>query len=368
MNVILLAPLPPPSGGMASWTLKYMESSEAGINRILVVNTAVTGRRTSAYYSRSPFNELKRFCRIQTDLKRHVRAENSPVVHLNCACGRFGSLIKDYLLASAAKRGGAGLVTQFHCDLPAMMKGRTDAFFLKKIVRISDRVLTLNQTSEQFLWDLCSRKSTTVPNFLTDELIAKIAENQIKTPKASASHRESFDVGKVKRILFVGRVEEEKGCGIIYETARRFPQIHFQLLGFVTDEFRRRPKPNNVELTGEVEHGRVIDEMLKADLLMFPTRTEGFPYAALEAMACGLPVLAAAVGAIPDMIEESGGILIPPDDADAAAEAILALGDKNLRERMGCWNREKVRNCYTAGTVMNQLFQIYEGVLKRSSV
>jgi glycosyltransferase involved in cell wall biosynthesis len=175
-------------------------------------------------------------------------------------------------------------------------------------------------------------------------------------------------VGKVKRILFVGRVEEEKGCGIIYETARRFPQIHFQLLGFVTDEFRRRPKPNNVELTGEVEHGRVIDEMLKADLLMFPTRTEGFPYAALEAMACGLPVLAAAVGAIPDMIEESGGILIPPDDADAAAEAILALGDKNLRERMGCWNREKVRNCYTAGTVMNQLFQIYEGVLKRSSV
>lgn len=367
MNVILLAPLPPPSGGMASWTLKYMESSEAGSNCIRVVNTAVTGKRTSAYYRRSPFNELRRFCRIRTDLKRLLRSETLPVVHLNCACGRFGSLIKDYLLASATKRGGARLVTQFHCDLPAMIEGGIDTFFLKQIVKISDRVLTLNQTSERFLWNRCKRESIVVPNFVAEGLIERIEAKQIKTPKASAS-RESFDVDEIKRILFVGRVEEEKGCAIIYETARRFPEIQFRLLGFITNEFRRFSKPDNVELTGEVEHERVIAEMMKADLFMFPTRTEGFPYAVMEAMACGLPVLASAVGAIPDMIEESGGILIPPDDAAAAAEAILTLGDKNLRERMGSWNREKVRNCYTAGTVMNQLFQIYEGVLKRSSV
>lgn len=356
MNVILLAPLPPPSGGMASWTLKYIESSKAGLNRVCIVNTAVTGCRKSAYYRRLPSNEFRRFCRIQTDLKRQLRAEKSPVVHLNCACGRFGSLIKDYLLASAAKRGGAGLVTQFHCDLPTMVAGKTDAYFLKKIVRISDSTLTLNKTSERFLWELCSRKSITVPNFVTEELITRIEEIQFRDSD------EELKADAVQTILFVGRVEEEKGCDTIYETARRFPNIKFQLLGFITDAFRCLPKPGNVELTGEVEHARVIDAMLKADLLMFPTRTEGFPYVVLEAMACGLPILAAAVGAIPDMIEGSGGILVPPDDADAAAEAILTLGDKNLRQQMGHWNQEKVRNYYTAGTVMNQLFQIYEGI------
>jgi glycosyltransferase involved in cell wall biosynthesis len=74
-----------------------------------------------------------------------------------------------------------------------------------------------------------------------------------------------------------------------------------------------------------------------ADLYVHPTRADTFPNTVLEALACGTPVVASAVGGIPEqVVEEQTGFLVPVGDAHAMAERVLELlADKELRREMG---------------------------------
>jgi glycosyltransferase involved in cell wall biosynthesis len=111
---------------------------------------------------------------------------------------------------------------------------------------------------------------------------------------------------------------------------------------------------------GEVEHAEVVRRMTGSHVLIFPTRhREGFPNAVCEAMALGLAVVAAPVGAIPEMVEEQGGFLVPPE-AEALADAVRRLRDDDaLRLSMGRHNHEKARRLYAYDRVVERLVELY---------
>jgi glycosyltransferase involved in cell wall biosynthesis len=346
---LLISPLPPPAGGMASWTQKYMESEKADNVHVFLVNTALTGKRAMETNKRSYFHELRRTKDILSDIRKELNRNRIDIAHLNCAVGKFGSVIKDYLFARTLKKHNIRLVIQFHCDISRMADGKTDLFFLKRLVKLSDAVLTLNESSKRFIYSECNRSSIDMPNFVSVEYFDSISPGSRKGEA-------------VRSVLFAGHVKKAKGCDVIYKTAEMFPEIQFTLLGRISAPFRNRNKPENVRLLGEVSGEQVKDEMLKSDVLLFPTHTEGFPYVVIEAMACGLPIISTPVGAIPDMIENSGGILVPVDDAGAVAEAINAMQNREIREKMAGWNRLKARNCYAADKVMERLLAVYRSI------
>jgi glycosyltransferase involved in cell wall biosynthesis len=104
----------------------------------------------------------------------------------------------------------------------------------------------------------------------------------------------------------------------------------------------------------------------KSDLLMLTSDWEGTPNVLLEAMACGLPVVATGVGGIPELIGTDRGLIVEPDDEDGlTAATIRMIDDRNLRSEMSRHGREYVARFHSLGTVQNQLLPIYEKVLSR---
>lgn len=99
-----------------------------------------------------------------------------------------------------------------------------------------------------------------------------------------------------------------------------------------------------------------------AALLVVPSRWESLPYGPLEAMALGLPVLATAVGGLPELVRDGiTGRLVPPADESALAGALAELlGDTAARERMGAAARELVEQRFRLELMVERTERLYE--------
>jgi glycosyltransferase involved in cell wall biosynthesis len=109
-----------------------------------------------------------------------------------------------------------------------------------------------------------------------------------------------------------------------------------------------------------------------ADLFVLASRWEGLPFAVLEAMFSGLPVVATRVGGIPEAVADGEtGILVPPGDIRALAEAVERLAaDPRLRREMGAAGRRRAAACFTEARMLAESAEIYARLLapRRASV
>jgi glycosyltransferase involved in cell wall biosynthesis len=107
---------------------------------------------------------------------------------------------------------------------------------------------------------------------------------------------------------------------------------------------------------------RDIPDLLNAtDIFVLPSYSEGVSLALLEAMAAGLPVIATAVGGLPEVVEDGEtGLLIPPKDAAALAGALARLlADPALARRLGAKARTHVREHYSLDRLGREINEIY---------
>jgi glycosyltransferase involved in cell wall biosynthesis len=96
------------------------------------------------------------------------------------------------------------------------------------------------------------------------------------------------------------------------------------------------------------------------DVFVHPSLAEGTPNSIIEAMAHGLPVVATDVGGIPDLISEGGGLLVPPGDAAALAEAMRRLAfDPDLRASVGRAARERYLKLFSPEAVLPAILSTY---------
>ena len=101
-----------------------------------------------------------------------------------------------------------------------------------------------------------------------------------------------------------------------------------------------------------------------AELFLFASYQEGLPVAVMEAMACGLPIVASCIRGNTDLIDPGkGGFLVPPSDVDGFADAIRRIqADPAAREQMKHYNLEKIRN-YSIEAVTEQMARLYKSVM-----
>lgn len=113
----------------------------------------------------------------------------------------------------------------------------------------------------------------------------------------------------------------------------------------------------DARVVGRVPLDDVPRHLAAAGVFCLPTRVEPFGVAIVEAMRAGLPVVATSVGAVPDMVEDGGnGLLVPPGDVPALAEALRTLmSDPDLRRRLGRRSAEIAARRFTWESVVDRL-------------
>jgi len=211
-------------------------------------------------------------------------------------------------------------------------------------------------------------------------------------PMRQADARERLGRDQCERIvLFVGRIEQIKGIDVLLRALGRLFVRHPDLrsdvcllvVGGALDpqddapetekiqELRRLVHEHrmeaNVNFVGSLDQETLALYYAAADVCAVPSLTESFGLVALEAMACGTPVVGTRVGGLQTLIEHGeSGLLVPPGDDEALAEAIAqVLTDHRLRTHLAHGARDRAEH-YTWQSVGEKIDALYDSVLASS--
>lgn len=166
-------------------------------------------------------------------------------------------------------------------------------------------------------------------------------------PRDRADARRALGVDPEARvILYVGRLEPRKGTEDLmaaFERVReRVPEALLVLVGDGVSAPAARAHAlrwgTRGRVLGALPHEDVAEWMAACDVLTLPSWAEGTPNVVLEALASGRPVVATSVGGIPDVVDARAGILVPPRDARALADALVSA-------LYASWDENEVRAC-----------------------
>jgi glycosyltransferase involved in cell wall biosynthesis len=185
------------------------------------------------------------------------------------------------------------------------------------------------------------------------------------------------------RALGVGRLVPKKGfdvlveaCGILQRRNVDFEALIVGEYGEHEAELRRRIRllglESRIQLTGAMEQSKLFDEYRRASAFCLPCRVlesgdrDGIPNVLMEAMACGLPVITTAVSGIPEIVKNGvNGQLIPPDNAEALADALLCLDrDPHLARSLSIEAQATVREHFDGERFALQLAALFREAVR----
>ena len=183
--------------------------------------------------------------------------------------------------------------------------------------------------------------------------------------------------GTPLRLITVGRLSQAKNLDAILralpEICQSLPDTHLDILG--DGEYRPALEEiaahlglaDLVTFHGNVSHADVMKTLLLAHIFVFPTLREGFPKAVLEALACGLPVVAGRISVIPQLLQNGCGLLMNSTNASDVAQAVISItSDPAQLVHMGALARQSAQG-YTLeawGEMIGNKLQLAWGPLK----
>lgn len=359
MRVLLISPLGGVVGGIAMWT-KHIVSHMATLSDVNITLCDFSRKIAGLTIS----NPIKKWLSAAYDYIwlthnaiQKVKNFNGDVVHI-CTSASF-LLIKDILILQAAKKKGLRTCIHFHFGrIPQLAnKHGWEWRLLLKVINMADTAIVMDKMSLSTLEDIGYQNVVLIPNPISEE-VEKTVENT--TAK------------RIDRLLlFAGHCIPTKGVFELVSVCKNIPNIRLRMIGAISDNMRKQlieiagDQDNWLDIKGQVPFKETIREMKSCDVFVLPTYTEGFPNVILESMACGCPIIASSVGAIPEMLEEEEGrhygILIDPQNEMNLKTAILTLlGNDKLKVECGNNARKRVYARYNIQTVSNQLIKTWQ--------
>jgi glycosyltransferase involved in cell wall biosynthesis len=184
-------------------------------------------------------------------------------------------------------------------------------------------------------------------------------------------------VAKENDLIFIGRTEDrKKGIGTMIEALAMLPDsVTLKIVdgripedGLIPQLVRRYGLEQRVTLVDRMlTTQELVEQYATARVALVPSFFEGFGFPASEAMACGLPVVANAAGALPEVVgtDGSAGLLVPLRDARATARAIGdLLSEPGRAERMGHNARARIQKVFRWSDAAAGLVTVFEETLR----
>ena len=232
------------------------------------------------------------------------------------------------------------------------------------VARRMDRVLTSSEASgREILRDFGVR-----PDRL--EMVWNGLDTDLYSPDPAVVRNET-------EILCVGRASDpNKGIRTLIAALAELPHpVRLTLVdaGSTGNDARRWAGSlgcaDRLDITGRIPTSALVNLYRRAALVVVPSRYEGFGLPAVEAMACGTPVVATSAGALPEVMRVGGGgLLVPRDDPEALAKAIATLLDQaETRRAMGARARPLIEATFSWPRVAERTARIYREVIEERS-
>ncbi len=251
-----------------------------------------------------------------------------------------------------------------------LMEQLNDLTIGKAVLKDAYRVITVSKETMKYVLRLGADKSKT-------SVIYNGVDIDTFHPANKSESRKKLGLPKNRKIILsVRRLVYKNGLGTLIESvplvARDHPDTLFVVAGkgpsrkFIEDRIKELGIEYNIKLTGFVP-----DELLPvyydaADYFVLPSASgEGLPLVLLEAMSCGLPVVATIVGGTPEIVDHmKNGVLVPPRNPEAMAETLSKLlSEEGVGLAIGEEARKNVEKRYSWEENVRQLEQIYNEFL-----
>lgn len=366
MRLLLISPLPPPPGGIATWTRILLRELERTAEVEAVhLDTAVRWRDVTNLSpaarimggSLQALRDYRRFCALITQQTPHV-------VHL-CTSAGYSAYKDRLILARCRARGIPSIVHYRFGRIPALSRtGGWEWRVIRQCTALATVSLALDRASQQSLHQVCPHADIrTMPNMV--DLAAVDAVLTAGVGEASAASPTSR-----LRVSYAGHVLPAKGItDLVTACARIPPGVELDLIGPVEPPYRTLLEhipaaTGMLRFRGTLSHEETLATIARSDVFALPSHSEGFPNVVAEAMACRRPVLGTRVGAMPDMLQCDGeapcGMCVEPGKPDALAAALTWLAENPEERRlMGARGRQKVEAEYAAPVVTWRLVSLW---------
>lgn len=354
-RIILVAPVPPPNGGIANWTETVLRGLEQYTDwQVILIDVAPQKRITEGRtIVDRVFGGLASICRTLRHLRKELSDQTNCIVHI--ATSASLALFRDRAVIDYLHHYGIPAVYHLHF-------GRTP------------EILAMGSWEKSLLLTNIERCSKVIA---IDGFTKEALDNEVGSAKTGfienpicldSMHGIVRDGGSdEKKITYVGWVVPTKGirelCCAWRVIRKTHPDWSLEIIGPYDDAVAASLLGNDlagIDLSGELPHDQAMARLAKSSIAVLPSYTEGFPNFVLEAMLLGKAVVGTKVGAIPEMLGEGRGLVIPPADVDALTEALEQLiRDEVQRREMGALSVNYVREQCSVERVVEKYEKVW---------
>jgi len=328
-RILVSGHLPPPMGGIATYYQSLLSSSLPQQVDLDFVETS-SQKRTGAESGTFSFSNLISAINDCVRFTRAVIKHHPQLTHI--ATTLELSFVKHSVCVLIARLFRSRVLLHPHCGFPALYTDQTRwwQWFIRQVIRLTNGVVVLSNEWNQLNSVVPGCPVYYLPNAIDLSAYRNLGSGRIAEAKNPPQ----------LKVLYLGYMGKSKGSFDLLEAARgtmskNIPVI-FDLVGEdvspgeveqIKQQIDQTGLGNVVTLHPTASNTKKIDFFREADIFIYPSYSEGMPIAVIEAMACGLPIIATRVGGLPDLVRDgNNGILVDagrPDQLESALESLI---------------------------------------------